>query len=54
MTNSELIEYMKEKKIPFEKIQHCLNLCGLVEFAKYKANRKDFDEIIDIAEKIIK
>jgi hypothetical protein len=54
LTNSELILNLKEKKIQFEKTRKCLNICGLVEFAKYKPNKKDFDKIIKIAEMIIK
>ena len=54
LTNSNLITSLKKHKIPFEKTQKCLNLCGLVEFARYKANKEDFDEIINLADKIIK
>ncbi len=54
ITNSELIKLLKKKGIPYTETQQCLNLCSMVEFAKYKANRKDFDRIISSAEKIIK
>jgi hypothetical protein len=54
MTNTDLIKLLKKNKIKPEKATKCLNLCGLVEFAKYKANKKDFDEIFSLAEKIIK
>jgi hypothetical protein len=54
MTNSELVKNMKKKRIKHEDVQKCLNLCSLVEFAKYQANKKDFDEIIERAEKVIK
>jgi hypothetical protein len=29
------------------------NMCSLVEFAKYQANKKDFDRIIHYAKKVI-
>jgi hypothetical protein len=54
ITNSEMITVLKKKKVKFESTQDCLNLCGLVEFAKYKANKKDFDEIVKLAEKVIR
>ncbi len=41
------IEYIEEMKEFFD-------LCSLVEFAKYKANKTDFDKIINYAEKVIK
>jgi HEPN domain-containing protein len=52
--NTELLSILrKEKTKEYPEIQRCLNLCSLVEFAKYRANKKDFDEIISIARKII-
>ena len=53
LTNYELIKQLKKSKIRYAKTQTALNLCGLVEFAKYKPNEKDFHQIISIAEKII-
>jgi len=53
ITNSDLINLLKKNKIPYDKTQKCLNLCGLVEFAKYQANKKDFDKIAELGEKII-
>ncbi|MFA6501816.1 MAG: hypothetical protein WCT85_03405, partial [Parachlamydiales bacterium] len=53
ITNTELIRELKSQKIQYDKIQSCLNLCSMVEFAKYKANKEDFDEIIGLAKKII-
>ncbi|MFH1641395.1 MAG: hypothetical protein ABIC04_00690 [Nanoarchaeota archaeon] len=54
LTNLKLVKTLKKQKIEHEQTKKCLNLCGLVEFAKYKANKKDFDEIILLGEKIIK
>ncbi|MBD3164562.1 hypothetical protein GF323_05130 [Candidatus Woesearchaeota archaeon] len=52
-TNSELIACLKKHRIKYAHTQKCLNLCSLVEFAKYKANKGEFDEIMSLAEKII-
>jgi hypothetical protein len=46
MTNDEIIRYLKNKNISYEKIKECFDLCSLVEFAKYTANEKDFDTIV--------
>lgn len=68
ITSYELLRYLKKNthKIKdndkknylsakdFKIIQECFNLCSLVEFAKYQANKKDFDKIINDALKIIK
>jgi len=53
ITGFELVKLLKSKKINYTETQTCLNLCGLVEFAKYTPNKKDFDKIIDIAENIV-
>ena len=52
-TNDEIIRYLKNKKMDFSKIKECFDLCCLVEFAKYKANKNDFDDILKIGERII-
>ncbi len=54
MTNTELINALKNQKIDHIHTQNCLNICSLVNFAKYNTNKKDFDEIIELAEKIIR
>jgi len=54
LTNTELIKNLKKNKIKYQDTQKCLNLCGLVEFAKYKTNKKDFDMIVGLGEGIIK
>ena len=54
LTGAELLGIMKKEKIKGQNdAQKCLSLCGLVEFAKYKANKNDFGEIIRIAKRII-
>ncbi len=53
LTNSQTINVLKKNKIHHNETQKCLNMCGMVEFAKYEANRKDFLEIIKTAENIV-
>jgi len=54
MTNSDLLSHLKKsKKNIYSEIKKCLDLCTLVEFAKYKPNKEDFKKIIQIAQKII-
>jgi len=53
LTATECIRLLKSRKQGHIKVQKCLNLCGLVEFAKYKPDQKDFSEITGLAEKII-
>ncbi len=54
LMNSELMEILKREKIEkYNDVQKCLNLCSLVEFAKYKPNRNDFYEIIKLTRSII-
>ncbi len=50
LTNTKTINVLKENKQPYRDTQKCLNMCGMVEFAKYKANKKDFHEITEIVE----
>ena len=55
VTNTELLEVLKKRKSKdYKKIKNCLNLCTLVEFAKYKANKKDFNKIISIVKDIVR
>ena len=54
ITNTELLKILEIKKFRnYKEIKSCLDLCTLVEFAKYKANKKDFEKIISIAKKVI-
>ncbi|MBW2964490.1 hypothetical protein KY363_03445 [Candidatus Woesearchaeota archaeon] len=54
LTNTQTIKNLREHKLPHSDVQKCLNMCGMVEFAKYKANRKDFDIIFEIGESVVK
>ena len=54
ITSGELLKEMRRRKAKeLGDVQRCLSLCGLVEFAKYRPNRKDFNEIIGIAEGLV-
>jgi hypothetical protein len=53
MTNDDVIKYLKHKNKSYKDIKKCFDLCSLVEFAKYKENKKDFDEILKITGKTI-
>ena len=54
VTNDEIIRYLKNKNNNIKSIKECFDLCSLVEFAKYKTNKKDFEKIIKLGEEIIK
>ena len=53
VTNDEIIDYLRKHKKSHLDAKECFDLCSLVEFAKYEANKKDFDKILKYAEKII-
>lgn len=52
-TNDEIIEHLKKHKNAFQEAKECFDLCSLVEFAKYQANKKDFNKIIKYIVNII-
>ncbi len=54
LTNSQTVDALKKHGGGHKDVQKCLNMCGMVEFAKYSANKKDFSEIIRIAEEAVK
>lgn len=37
----------------YSNVKECLDLCGMVEFAKYKANKDDFGKIVTMAKAVI-
>ena len=53
LTNYEILKVLKGKNKEHKEIRKCFDLCSLVEFAKYRANKKDFDTIIMIASNTI-
>lgn len=52
-TNDEIIRYMKNKNKDIGRIKECFDLCSMVEFAKYKPNKKDFNKIVEITQQMI-
>ncbi len=53
VTNDEIIAFLQKHKKSHQEIKKCFDLCSLVEFAKYQANKKDFDKILQYAQKVI-
>ncbi len=53
ITNDEIIAHLRKHKKQFRNAKECFDLCSLVAFAKYRANKKDFDKIISYAKKVI-
>ena len=54
ITSFELIQELRRRELENKQVQECLNLCGLVEFAKYKPNKRDFTKIVNQAKELIK
>jgi hypothetical protein len=50
---TETIRLMKHRKESPDEISECLAIAGLVEFAKYKPDRKDFERAMELARKTI-
>jgi len=44
---------LKDKNSDVKNIRECFDLCSLVEFAKYQANKNDFENIVKIVKKNI-
>lgn len=53
-TNDEIIKILKKKGKEIKEIKKCFDLCSLVEFAKYKSNKNDFEEIVEIVKGSLK
>lgn len=54
ITNDEIIDFLRTHKKSYKDAKECFDLCSLVEFAKYEANKKDFEKILKVVTKIIK
>lgn len=54
VTNSELINYLKNKGVEYEKFDRCLQLSSLVEFAKRMPDDGEFEEMIEIIKDTMK
>ena len=55
LLNTELITILSGKgdENTYSDVKECLDLCGMVEFAKYKANKDDFGKIVTMAKAVI-
>ena len=53
MTNKQLIKELRKRNLSSRNVKKCLNLCSLVEFAKYHPKKEDFFQTIKLAEDII-
>lgn len=53
ITNNDLIKFLRKNKLDHKDIKECFDISSLVEFARYKVNKHDFDKIAAIAEKIV-
>jgi hypothetical protein len=55
LLNTELITLLSGKgdANTSSNVKECLDLCGMVEFAKYKANKDDFGKIVTMAKALI-
>ncbi len=55
LLNTELVTLLSGKgdANTASKVKECLDICGMVEFAKYKANSDDFGKIVTMAKAII-
>jgi hypothetical protein len=55
ITNTELIRILRsENNKNYEDVKKCLGMCSMVEFAKHRPDKKDFINILGIAEDIIR
>jgi hypothetical protein len=53
IVNADALKIAKKRKFHHELLNDTLNLCMLVEFAKYRPNKADFNEIYINSKKII-
>ena len=54
VTSDDIIVFLKTNKLDYGEIKECFDLCSLVEFAKYTANKSDFDRIVSLVKSKIK
>jgi len=54
LTNDEVVNYLRKHNQSYKNVKECFDLCSLVEFAKVKANKKDFEKIVKTVEVILK
>ncbi|MCF7860669.1 hypothetical protein K9M79_00360 [Candidatus Woesearchaeota archaeon] len=53
-TNTSILNNLKDRNIKVNDLKTCFSISSMVEFAKYKPNRKDYEQIYMIAQKHIK
>lgn len=54
ITNESILLHLTNTKYPVHEIERCFRLSSLVEFAKHNPNEKEFDEMITLAENLIR
>jgi hypothetical protein len=54
ITNEDILLHLVNTKYPVNDIERCFELSSLVEFAKYGPNEEEFDEMITVAQNLIK
>lgn len=54
ITNEDILLHLVNTKYPVNDIERCFRLSSLVEFAKYGPNEEEFDEMITVAQNLIK
>jgi len=50
---TETIRLLRHKNLSYGEVSECLSIAGLVEFAKYKPDKKDFERAVELARKVI-
>lgn len=54
ITNKELLKILSRKKPKnYKDVKKCIEVCNLVQFAKHKTNKKEFEQIIKVVEELI-
>jgi len=53
ITNDEVLNSIRKNKKHYKDAKECFDLCSLVEFAKYEANKNDFEKIVSYVEKML-
>ena len=53
ITNDDILRFLSDKQYPYDEIKRCFTLCSLVEFAKYKTSKTDFNQVYATVRSII-
>ena len=54
ITAVEAVHLLKREGQDFQMVKECLNRCGSVEFAKLQPDRADFEEVVEIADGLVR